>query len=85
MTFFQMELEKQQFQDERNERQRLLLERQAHELEAFDEESARQGFNALAIAEASTISIPDDDGSVSGSMLSLAHSNSASSFTHTAL
>lgn len=81
----QMDLEKQQFQDERNERQRLLLERQTHEAETFDQESARQGFNALAIAEASTESFAEDDASVSGSMLSLAHSNSATSFTHTAL
>jgi len=79
-----MELEKQQFQDERNERQRLLLERQAHETETFDMESTRQGFNALAIAEASTESFGEDE-SVSGSLLSLAHSNSATSFTHTAL
>lgn len=79
-----MELEKQQFQDERNERQRLLIERQSHEIEVFDTESARLGFNALAIAEASCESMADED-SVSGSMLSLAHSNSVSSFTHTAL
>ncbi|RWS13556.1 serine/threonine protein kinase TAO1-like protein [Dinothrombium tinctorium] len=78
-----MEMEKQQFQDERNERQRLLLERQAQEVQTFDEESARQGFNALAIAEASCESM--DDNSVSGSMLSLAHSNSATSFTHEVL
>ncbi|RWS31878.1 serine/threonine protein kinase TAO1-like protein [Leptotrombidium deliense] len=78
-----MEMEKQQFQDERNERQRLLMERASQEVQTFDEESARLGFNALAIAEASCESI--DDNSVSGSMLSLAHSNSASSFTHAAL
>lgn len=80
-----MELEKQQFQEERAERQRLLLERQAREIEAFDEESARLGFDAIAIAEASQEPLPADDISISGSMLSLAHSNSASSFTHTAL
>ena len=80
-----MELEKQQFQDERNERQRLLLERQAHETETFDMESTRQGFNALAIAEASIECMGEDEASVSGSLLSLAHSNSATSFTHTAL
>ncbi|KAG8199950.1 hypothetical protein JTE90_006197 [Oedothorax gibbosus] len=80
-----MELEKQQFQEERAERQRLLLERQAREIEAFDEESARLGFDAMAIAEASQEPLPADDLSISGSMLSLAHSNSASSFTHTAL
>ena len=79
-----MEVEKQQFLDERNERQRLLEERQAQETQTYDEESARLGFNALAIAEASNNSMPDDN-SVSGSMLSLAHSNSASSFSHNAL
>ncbi|KAG8173559.1 hypothetical protein JTE90_001710, partial [Oedothorax gibbosus] len=52
---------------------------------AFDEESARLGFDAMAIAEASQEPLPADDLSISGSMLSLAHSNSASSFTHTAL
>ncbi|XP_023235832.1 serine/threonine-protein kinase Tao isoform X1 [Centruroides vittatus] len=80
-----MELEKQQFQEERAERQRLLIDRQAREIEAFDEESARLGFNAAAIAEASQEPLSEDDISISGSSLSLAHSNSASSFTHTAL
>lgn len=69
-----MELETQQFLQERSERIRLLHEKQDRELEAFDEESARLGFSALAIAEASKESYPDDD-SLSGSMLSLAHSN----------
>lgn len=78
-----MEIEKQQFHDERNERQRLLLERQQQEIETFDEESTRLGLNAMAVAEASRESIGDDN-SVSGSMLnlSLGHSNS---FTHAAL
>lgn len=80
----QMDLEKQQFQEERAERQRLLCERQAREIEAFDEESARMGFNPLEIAEASREPLSDGD-SLAGSTLSLAHSNSASSFTHTAL
>ena len=79
---FQMENERQQFFDERNERLRLLMERQTHELQTFDEESVRLGFNALAIAEANFESCPPDESSVSGSTLSLAHSNSASSFTH---
>ncbi|XP_076367355.1 serine/threonine-protein kinase Tao-like isoform X1 [Tachypleus tridentatus] len=82
---FQMEQEKYQFQEERAERQRLLLERQAREIEAFDEESAKLGFNAMEIARASQEPVADDDLSISGSMLSLAHSNSASSFTHTQL
>ena len=85
-----MESERQQFQDERNERKRLLLERQAREIEDFDMESTQMGFNALAIADASIEPFQNnffdaDDASVSGSLLSLAHSNSATSFTHTAL
>lgn len=86
-----METERMQFQDERNERKRLLLERQAREIEDFDIESTQMGFNALAIADASTEPFHssflegDDAASVSGSLLSLAHSNSATSFTHTAL
>lgn len=63
----QMEVEKQQFSDERQERQRLLVERQAQETQTYDEESARLGFNALAIAEASCESGPDES-SVGGSM-----------------
>ncbi|XP_068990705.1 serine/threonine-protein kinase Tao isoform X3 [Neodiprion pinetum] len=74
-----MELETQQFLQERSERIRLLHERQERELQQFDEESARIGFSALAIAEASKESYPDDE-SLSGSMLSLAHSNSSTSF-----
>lgn len=85
-----METERMQFQDERNERKRLLLERQAREIEDFDIESTQMGFNALSIAEESTnfhssYLEGDDAASVSGSLLSLAHSNSATSFTHTAL
>lgn len=37
-------------------------------------------FSTLAIAEASKESYPDDEQSLSGSMLSLAHSNSSTSF-----
>lgn len=90
-----MESERQQFQDERNERKRLLLERQAQEIKDFDLESTRMGFNALSIADASTnesfqgssyLDNSDaDELSIRGSMLSLTHSNSAQSFTHTAL
>ncbi|KAH7955797.1 hypothetical protein HPB52_003890 [Rhipicephalus sanguineus] len=81
-----MELEKQQFQEEKAERQRLLCERQSREIEAFDEESAHMGFNPVEIAEASRESLGSSDAdSLAGSTLSLAHSNSASSFTHTAL
>lgn len=81
--YLQMKTEKEQFQEERNERQRLLRDRQAQEIQTFDEETARLGLNSLAIAEASE-SIRDD-ASNTGSMVRLAHSNSASSFTHAAL
>ncbi|XP_067014995.1 serine/threonine-protein kinase Tao isoform X2 [Anabrus simplex] len=74
-----MENETQQFLQERSERIRLLNERQERELEQFDEESARLGFSALAIAEAPKEAYPDEE-SLSGSMLSLAHSNSSTSF-----
>lgn len=73
-----MEAEKEQFHHERSERIRLLNERQTREIEAFDEESARLGFNALSLAEPSLDMYPDDDTSFTGSMLSLAHSNSSS-------
>lgn len=42
--FFQMEMETAQFLQEHNERIRLLHEKQARELNHFDEESARLGF-----------------------------------------
>ena len=80
-----MEIERQQFHDERNERLRLLMERQAHELQSFDDESIRMGFNALSITESNFESCQADESSVSGSTLSLAHSNSASSFAHEAM
>jgi len=44
----QMELETQQFLQERSERIRLLHERQDRELEQFDEESARLGFRLVS-------------------------------------
>ncbi|XP_039278827.1 serine/threonine-protein kinase Tao [Nilaparvata lugens] len=65
-----METETQQFLQERSDRIRMLHERQDKELQHFDEESARLGYSALAIAEASRENYPDDD-SLSGSMLSL--------------
>ncbi|XP_071448918.1 serine/threonine-protein kinase Tao isoform X2 [Hetaerina americana] len=74
-----MEEETQQFLQERSERIRLLHQGQDRDLENFDEESARYGFSALAIAEASKEAYPDDE-SLSGSVLSLAHSNSSMSF-----
>ncbi|XP_046980924.1 serine/threonine-protein kinase Tao isoform X2 [Schistocerca americana] len=74
-----MDVETRQFEQERDERIRLLHERHERELEQFDEESARLGFSALAIAEAPKEAYPDEE-SLSGSMLSLAHSNSSTSF-----
>uniref|UniRef100_A0A2S2PG29 non-specific serine/threonine protein kinase n=2 Tax=Aphidini TaxID=33387 RepID=A0A2S2PG29_SCHGA len=71
-----MEMETKQFLQERGERIRLLREKQERELEQFDEESARLGFSALAIAEASSL----EQDSLSGSVLSLARSNSTNSF-----
>merc|ERR1719245_1755975 len=48
-----MEEESSQFRQERQERIRLLHERQAREVDQFDEESTRLGFSAIAIAESS--------------------------------
>ncbi|KAL0266580.1 UNVERIFIED_CONTAM: hypothetical protein PYX00_009082 [Menopon gallinae] len=78
-----MDQETQQFSQERSERIRLLHEKQNMELEQFDEESARLGFSALAISEACKEFCDDD--SFSGSMLSLTHSNSSTSFPPTSL
>lgn len=85
-----MTAENQRFIEERGERIRILHERQERELEDFDEESVRLGFSALMIAEMSLASLAlndmsrdsydVDDASLSGSMLSLAHSNSSTSF-----
>ncbi|XP_066148740.1 serine/threonine-protein kinase Tao isoform X1 [Euwallacea fornicatus] len=79
--------ENQRFIEERGERIRILHEKQERELEEFDDESVRLGFSSLAIAEMSLpledMSRDDFDGesSLSGSMLSLAHSNSSTSFS----
>ncbi|XP_050311474.1 serine/threonine-protein kinase Tao isoform X3 [Anthonomus grandis grandis] len=81
-----MSAENQRFIEERGERIRILHEKQERELEGFDEESVRLGFSALAIAEMSLAlgdmsrDDYDGEGSLSGSMLSLAHSNSSTSF-----
>ncbi|XP_041972563.1 serine/threonine-protein kinase Tao isoform X2 [Aricia agestis] len=75
-----MESECAQFVAERAERTRLLHERHERELEQFDSESARLGFSAMAIAELSREGYGDEEQSLSGSMLSLAHSNSSASF-----
>ncbi|KAF9805801.1 hypothetical protein SFRURICE_009433 [Spodoptera frugiperda] len=75
-----MESECAQFVAERAERTRLLHERHERELEHFDNESARLGFSAMAIAEGSREGYGEEEQSLSGSMLSLAHSNSSASF-----
>ncbi|KAM3963887.1 serine/threonine-protein kinase Tao [Aphomia sociella] len=75
-----MESESAQFVAERAERTRVLHERHERDLDQFDGESARLGFSALAIAEGSREGYGDEEQSLSGSMLSLAHSNSSASF-----
>merc|ERR1719339_864708 len=66
-----MEEESSQFRQERQERIRLLHERQAKEVDQFDEESTRLGFSAMAIAESSK-----EPGY--GEEANLPHSNSSS-------
>jgi thousand and one amino acid protein kinase len=61
------------------------MDRQNQEIQTFDQESVRMGLNALVLNDNYDLVAGDTNDSVSGSMLSLAHSNSASSFTHTAL
>merc|ERR1711953_1075385 len=77
-----MDEETQQFLQERSERIRLLHERQAREIEQFDDESTRLGFSAMSIAESSKFpgyGEETSNGSVSSFTLSL--SNSATSFS----
>lgn len=79
-----METELQQFNQERAEKMRRLREEQERQLEKFDVESASLGFSQLALAEASKETYPEEmEGSLSGSMLSLANSNSSTSFPAT--
>ncbi|XP_011198385.1 serine/threonine-protein kinase Tao isoform X2 [Bactrocera dorsalis] len=75
-----MNAELQQFNQERAERLRIKQEKHARELEAFDQESLALGFSALSLSEVSRETYPDEEGSLSGSMISLAHSNSSTSF-----
>ncbi|XP_020717402.1 serine/threonine-protein kinase Tao isoform X2 [Ceratitis capitata] len=75
-----MNAELQQFNQERAERLRIKQEKHARELEAFDQESLSLGFSALLLSEVSRETYPDEEGSLSGSMISLAHSNSSTSF-----
>lgn len=75
-----MESESAQFMTERAERTRMLHERHDQELDQFDNESVRLGFSALALAEGNRETLGEEEQSLSGSMLSLAHSNSSASF-----
>lgn len=75
-----METELQQFNQERSEKVRRLREEHERQLEKFDVESASLGFSQLALTEASQENYPEEEGSLSGSMLSLANSNSSTSF-----
>lgn len=79
-----MDAELQQFNNERAERIRQLNDKHEKELETFDDESTRMGFSSLALAESSKECYPDEEGSLSGSMISLAHSNSSTSFPYIA-
>ncbi|XP_055388518.1 serine/threonine-protein kinase Tao isoform X3 [Condylostylus longicornis] len=78
-----MEAELQQFNHESAERARLLQEKQQKEAEAFDDESLSLGFSSLEISEESKEPFPDLTGSLSGSMISLAHSQSSTGFPYT--
>jgi len=73
-----MEEESSQFLQERSERIRLLHERQAREVEQFDEESTRLGFSAMSIAESSKE--PGYGEEPLGGGHPLTHSSSATSF-----
>merc|ERR1719188_1720815 len=76
-----MEEETQQFLQERSERIRLLHERQAREVEQFDDESTRLGFSAMAIAESSREPGFGEDNVGGAPYHPLAHSNSVGSFS----
>ena len=78
-----MEEETATFQQERAERNRQLLERQAREIEEFDLQTTTMGLDAMHIAEATQESYNDDDlDSIRGSVLSLTPSTSSNSFSH---
>jgi thousand and one amino acid protein kinase len=66
-----METELQQFNQERSEKIRRQREEHERQLEKFDVESASLGFSQLALTEASQETYPEEEGSLSGSMLSL--------------
>ncbi|XP_037723875.1 serine/threonine-protein kinase Tao isoform X1 [Drosophila subpulchrella] len=75
-----MDAELQQFSQERAERLRMKHEKHTKELQAFDNESIALGFSTLSLIEVSREAYADEEGSLSGSMISLAHSNSSTSF-----
>jgi hypothetical protein len=81
-----MEEELLQFRRERSERIRQLHTRQGKDIERFDAESHRLGFNALTIAESSQLDDllrEDDERNVSASRLSLVQlPQSTSSSSH---
>merc|ERR1711899_415616 len=75
-----MDEETQQFLQERSERIRLLHERQAREIEQFDDESTRLGFSAMSIAESSKFpGYGEETSNGSANSFTLSHSSSASS------
>jgi len=75
-----MEEETQQFLQERSERIRLLHERQAREIEQFDDESNRLGFSAMSIAESSKFpGYGEETSNGSANSFTLTHSSSATS------
>lgn len=75
-----MDNERKQFAAERLSREHLLSKRQMQELDKFDLESNQMGFSLaeiLAVEESGGLVAAQ---SLSGSLLSLAHSNSTTSF-----
>ena len=78
-----MEEEKAKFELEKAERIRRCQERQAHEMDDFDQETVQMGMDSLDIAQASVRDNQYDDMSIRGSMISLTGSSSSGSFnTH---
>lgn len=75
-----MDNERRQFASERLSRQQLLAKRQMADLEKFDLESNQMGFSLAEILAAEESGGLVGAQSLSGSLLSLAHSNSTTSF-----
>lgn len=75
-----MENERKQFAAERLSREHLLTKRQMTDLEKFDLESNQMGFSLAEILAAEESGGLVAAQSLSGSLLSLAHSNSTTSF-----